>query len=219
MTSVLNTAPPVGGNTSNRSFVSVPNPGLATTMNTDTNLSGPRVELPQFDGSNPKLWQRRCEEYFHRWNTPVQLWPSYASSLFVADAATWLEAYLHQTPQPTWSGFVAAVLTRFGRNQHQVLVRRLFHISQNSTVADYVQRFSQLMDQIAAYETRPDPVHYTTRFLDGLKPAVRVLVAIQQPPDLDTSYSLALLYEELGEGPPQLQSASSSSLPSRRAAS
>jgi hypothetical protein len=138
MTSVLNTAPPVGGNTSDRSFVSVPNSGLATTMNTDTNLSGPRVELPQFDGSNPKLWQRRCEEYFHRWSTPVQLWPSYASSLFVADAATWLEAYLHQTPQPTWSGFVAAVLTHFGRNQHQVLVRRLFHISQTSTVADYV---------------------------------------------------------------------------------
>jgi hypothetical protein len=72
------------------------------------------------------------------------------------------------------------------------------------------------MDQIAAYETKPDPMHYTTRFLDGLKPVVRVLVAIHQPPDLDTAYSLALLYEELGEGPPQLQSASSPSFPSRR---
>jgi hypothetical protein len=173
-------------------------------MNTDTTLSAPWVELSQFDGSNPKLWQRRCEEYFHWWNTPVQLWPSYASSLFVANVATWLEAYLHQTPQPSWTGFVAAVLTRFGRNQHQVLVRRLFHISRTSTIADYVQRFSQLMDQIAAYETKPDPVHYTTRFLDGLKPAVHVLVAIQQPPDLDTAYSLALLYEELGDRPPQL---------------
>jgi hypothetical protein len=56
--------------------------------------------------------------------------------------------------------------------------------------------FAQLVDQIIAY-SRPDPVHYTTRFLDGLKPAVRVLVAIQQPPD--TAYSLALLYEELGD--------------------
>jgi hypothetical protein len=93
------------------------------------------------------------------------------------------------------------VLTRFGRNQHQILVRRLLHITQTTTVEDYVRRFFQLMDQIAAYEVKPDPVHYTTKFLDGLKSAVRVLVAIQQPPDLDTAYSLALLYEELGEGP------------------
>jgi hypothetical protein len=32
-----------------------------------------------------------------------------------------------------------------------------------------------------------------------LFPGVRILVAIQQPKDLDTAYSLALLYEEFGE--------------------
>jgi hypothetical protein len=56
------------------------------------------------------------------------------------------------------------------------------------------------MDQISAYEVCPDPVHYTTKFLDGLKQGVRILVAIQQPKDLDTTYSLELLYEELGDG-------------------
>lgn len=54
------------------------------------------------------------------------------------------------------------------------------------------------MDQISAYELNPDPVHYTTKFLDGLQPGVRNLVAIQQPRDVDTTYSLALMYEELG---------------------
>jgi hypothetical protein len=76
----------------------------------------------------------------------------------------------------------------------------MFRISQTGTVEDYVQRFSDLMDQLAAYEQKPDPIHYLTRFLDGLQPGVRVLVAIQQPKDLDTAYTLALLYEELGEG-------------------
>lgn len=91
-------------------------------------------------------------------------------------------------------------MTRFSRNQHQILVRMLFHIHQTTTVEDYVHRFAQLIDQIVAYESRPDPVHYTTCFLDGLKPQVCVLVAIQQPRDLDTAYTLALLYEELGDG-------------------
>jgi hypothetical protein len=73
------------------------------------------------------------------------------------------------------------------------------------------------MDQISAYESRPDPVHYTTRFLDGLKPTVCVLVAIQQPPDLDTEYSLALLYEELGDGVTLLNSTPMIAVSSRRA--
>jgi hypothetical protein len=82
-------------------------------------------------------------------------------------------------------------------------------------VADYVHRFAQLMGQISAYESRPDPVHYTTRFLDRWKPTVRVRMAIQQPPDLDTTYSLALLYEELGDGVTLLNSTPVTSVSSR----
>ena len=67
---------------------------------------------------------------------------------------------------------------RFGRNQHQTLIRRLFHIYQITTVEDYVERFAELVDQLTTYETAPDPLHYVTRFLDSLKPAVRVPVAI-----------------------------------------
>jgi hypothetical protein len=80
-------------------------------------------------------------------------------------------------------------------NQHQVLLRRLLHISQTSTVADYVRRFSALVDQISANSSQSDPLDHLTKFLDGLRPAVRVLVAIQQPADLGSAYSLALLYE------------------------
>jgi len=192
--------PPPGGGTE---IAPKSNPMINSSCDlsvTDASASAPRVELPQFDGNNSKLWQRRCEEYFQRWNTPRLLWISYASSLFVGAAATWLESYVQASPQADWSEFVAAVQARFTRNQHQLLCRKLFRICQTGTIEDYVQRFSELMDQISAYESRPDPIHYLTRFLDGLNPEVRVLVAIQQPRDLDTAYTLALLYEELGDG-------------------
>jgi hypothetical protein len=86
------------------------------------------------------------------------------------------------------------------RNQHQVLLRCLYRISQTDSVEDYVHRFSDLVDQISAYDSNPDPLNYLTWFLDGLKPRVSVLVSIQQPEDLDTAYTMALLYEELGDG-------------------
>jgi hypothetical protein len=120
---------PVGGNSSDRHKFSSPHSDSPVMSNTDSDSNGPCVDLPQFDGANPKLWQHRSEEYFTRWRTPAHLWVSYASSLFIHNAATWLEAYLHQNPWPPWSEFVAVVMTRFGRNQHQILVLRLFHIS------------------------------------------------------------------------------------------
>jgi hypothetical protein len=146
----LHTNSPVGGNLSGRSAPFLSNSQPMQYPPSDSVSSGPRVELMQFDGANPKLWQRRSEEYFHRWHTPMHQWVSDSLSLFIGDAATWLEAYLHQNPRPPWQEFVAAVIARFGRNQHQTLVRRLFHIQQTTTVADYVYRFAQLVDQIAA---------------------------------------------------------------------
>jgi hypothetical protein len=119
-----------------------------------------------------------------------------------------LESFLTKSPQAGWQEFVQAVMVRFMRNQHQILLRRLFRISQTDSVEDYVQRFSDLVDQISAYEPNPDSLRNLTRFLDGLKPAVRVLVAIQQPDSLDAAFTMALLYEELGDGsnPLNLQS-------------
>ncbi|XP_044418509.1 uncharacterized protein [Triticum aestivum] len=94
----------------------------------------------------------------------------------------------------------ARVQSRFDRNQHQTLLHKLFCIAQTSTMEDYVDRFAELYDQLTAYEDSPNALHYTTRFLDALKPGVRIAVALQKSKDLDVAYELALLHEELGEG-------------------
>ena len=76
---------------------------------------------------------------------------------------------------------------------------------------DYEERFSELYDQLTAYEAQPNMVHYVTRFMEGLSPSVRLLVGIQQPDDLDSAYDLALLSEELGDNVLQQQYSSSGS--------
>jgi hypothetical protein len=93
---VGDTLSPVGGNFSDRTNSIC----MHSTADSDQVPFGPRVEIPQFDGANPKLWQRRSEEYFQRWRTPPSLWISYSTSLFVDDAATWMESYLNMTPHP-----------------------------------------------------------------------------------------------------------------------
>lgn len=75
------------------------------------------------------------------------------------------------------------------------------------------------MDQLAAYEPNPDMMHYTTSFIDGLKPAVRVIMAVQRPPDLDTAYCIASVQEEVGEGDTEINSSGYSTRPSSSAPS
>jgi hypothetical protein len=149
-------------------------------------------------------------------DTDPALWISVAAMQFEGSAACWLQAVQPKISTVNWSEFCSMVLQRFGRNQHQSLIRRLYHLVQTGSVEEYIEQFADLVDQLSAYETSPDPLHYTTRFLDGLKPAVRMFVAIQRPVDLDTAYLLASLQEEVGDGLTALNTPAVHQAPARR---
>jgi hypothetical protein len=53
------------------------------------------------------------------------------------------------------------------------------------------------MDQLNAYEGTHDPLHYTMKFIDGLKPEYKSPVLMQHPSTLDTTFILARLQEEV----------------------
>ncbi|WVZ69878.1 LOW QUALITY PROTEIN: hypothetical protein U9M48_018599 [Paspalum notatum var. saurae] len=102
----------------------------------------PKLNFPQFDGENPKLWITRSENYF------------------------------------------------------EMMLCQFYNIRQIGSVSDYVHKFTELVDQLEAYESNTDQLHYTTRFIYGLSEDVKAVVMVQRPVDLDTACSLALLQEE-----------------------
>jgi hypothetical protein len=64
-------------------------------------------------------------------------------------------------------------------------------------VQDYIDRFTELVDQLVAYQhSSSNHCYYTTRFVDGLKDEIKFVILVQSPVDLDTACSLALLREE-----------------------
>jgi hypothetical protein len=96
----------------------------------------------------------------------------------------------------SWGEFRNLALERVGRDQHQVLLRQLFHIRQISSVVAYAEQFSQLIDNLNAYQSMPDLLFYTLKFVDGLRDDIKVVVMLQRPQDLDTAVVLAQLQEE-----------------------
>jgi hypothetical protein len=66
-------------------------------------------------------------------------------------------------------------------------------IRQITTVQDYVDHFSVLVDQLKAYDSSTSALHYITRFLDGLHFEIHSVILVQRLDSLDTAYTLALL--------------------------
>lgn len=95
-----------------------------------------------------------------------------------------------------WPTFCAIIHERFSRDQHELLLCQLFNIRHTSTVTYYIDRFVALVEQLSSYTTNPDPLYFTTRFIDGLRDDIRFVILIQRPLNLDTACTLALLQEE-----------------------
>jgi hypothetical protein len=60
-----------------------------------------------------------------------------------------------------WEDFCKLVRDRFGRDQHELLIRQLFHIKQTGSVLEYIEQFSTLVDQLASYSSSHDPLYFT----------------------------------------------------------
>jgi hypothetical protein len=120
------------------------------------------------------------------------LWIKVASMHFEGAVVRWLQSVERRVHSMSWEQFCSALHDRFGRDQHEALISQLFHIKQPGTVAEYVDRFSALVDQLAAYESTDNPLYYAMRFVDGLRDDIKLMVVIQRP-TLDTACALAMV--------------------------
>jgi len=93
--------------------------------------------------------------------------------------------------------FSELVMTRFGKDHHELLLRQLFQIRQTGTVDEFIEQFSAIVDQLGAYHKTTDPLFYSMHFIDGLKDPIRAAVSLHRPQNWDTACVLAKLQEDL----------------------
>ena len=152
--------------------------------------------FPQFDGDNPKLWLSRARSHFKMCSVHPAIWVRVATHHFTHAIARWLQSVESEFQNISWESFSNLIHERFSRDQHELLLRQLFHIKHTSTVSDYIEKFTDLFEQLKAYNPNPDKLYFTTRFVDGLREDIRSVVMVARPQNLDTACTLALLQEE-----------------------
>jgi hypothetical protein len=112
-------------------------------------------------------------------------------------ATRWLQFVHHRIRTTTWTELCSWIHNRFGRDQHESLIRQLLYIKQSGSIQEYIDQFSELIDQLLAYEhSASNNRYYIAHFVDGLKDDIKYVVHVQCPCDLDTAWCLALLHEE-----------------------
>jgi hypothetical protein len=127
-------------------------------------------------------------------------WLSMATLNFSTSAAIWLQSVQKRLVGLDWEGFCEFLCSKFGRDQHQQLIRQFYHTKQITTVSEYVERFDALMNHLLSYSEAIHPLYFLMRFVEGLREDIRAVVIIQQPADLDAACRLALLQEEVSDG-------------------
>lgn len=156
----------------------------------------PRIDFPMFVGERPKSWKRQCEAYFRVFDISPECWVDTATMHFAGGASIWLENTGIDIEKLSWSALCNLVCGKFGRNEFQKLLRQLFHMKQMGSVVEYIQEFTEVMHALKAHTTAWDPELLPSRFVDGLKEEIKVVVLVHQPKNLDIAVSLALLQEE-----------------------
>uniref|UniRef100_A0ACD5Z343 Uncharacterized protein n=1 Tax=Avena sativa TaxID=4498 RepID=A0ACD5Z343_AVESA len=159
----------------------------------------PRVDCPGFNGEGPLEWKIKCESYFRVCRIDGELWVDTAVVYFIGEAALWLQWTNAHIVAVSWEDFVSSVCEKFGRREFEQLLRQFSRLRQTGTVAEYAVQFNAAMNCLIAHHQSWDPLYFVTKFVDGLRSDIRVVVMVQQPKDLDSAVSLAVLQEEAME--------------------
>lgn len=94
----------------------------------------PKLNFPSFVGDNPRLWLSRCKDYFELCDTDQHKWFKIASMYVTGAAARWISSIKMQVKSCSWSEFSKLVLDRFGRDQHELLVRQFLAIRRSTLI-------------------------------------------------------------------------------------
>jgi len=165
----------------------------------------PHADFPKFDGSNPKIWVKKCESYFDVYYVPTEYWVKLATMNFGGSTAFWMQSKEADLRKCTWEDLCKAVTGRFERDQYNHIIRKFFHVKQSGSVVEYIEAFDELVHQLLAYDPCFSPTVITSRFVDGLKLSIKAVVLLHRPKDLDTASSLAILQEEVLLGHPTFE--------------
>ncbi|KAL4281742.1 hypothetical protein GQ457_03G022050 [Hibiscus cannabinus] len=155
----------------------------------------PKIELPFFEGQNPRGWIKKCQKYFSIFAIPEYQKVEIASMYLNGKAETWFDGYIMQKYRLTWQEFTADLCHRFCDKTFSDVVEEFNKLVQKGSVEDYQERFEELHPLMLQQNTQLSEGYFVSSFISGLKEELKHKVKVLEPKSVFDATRQAKLYE------------------------
>ncbi|WVZ13617.1 hypothetical protein V8G54_011183 [Vigna mungo] len=110
-----------------------------------------RLDVPQFDGTDPMGWIFKISQFFEYHRTPEVDRLRIVSFYMDGPTLSWFQ-WLHQNNMiPSWQDFLQALEVRFAPSYYEDPRGSFFKLTQKGSVQDYLNEFERLANRILLY--------------------------------------------------------------------
>jgi hypothetical protein len=154
---------------------------------------GHKLLFSTYNGTeDPLPWLNWCVQFFCIQATEDVGKVFLASFYMTNDAAQWFAHLEKSRSTPTWMEFEQLVHQRFGPPLRGIAVDEPIQLQHDSTVADYQNKFLQLVNQCANLSEK----HQIGIFTAGLRNPLKIDIELKQLATLEEVMALARTYEQ-----------------------
>ncbi|KAJ1390107.1 Retrotransposon gag domain [Sesbania bispinosa] len=143
----------------------------------DAHIVAKRVELPSFEGSDPRGWLTRAETYFQIHQTRPEMRILMAQVCMEGQVVHWFTILLEVYPEISWEQFKREFVERFSGLDIQNPYEELAALRQKGTVQEYIAEFEYLL----ALVPQQPKLQYVGYFLNGLNEDIQNWVRVHNP--------------------------------------
>jgi len=150
--------------------------------NSDANSSGnafqflPRIEFLVFDGTNPRIWIKKCERFFNLCKIPEPQQVDLASIHLKRRAEVWFTSYIAIKKSVDWDEFIVDVCGRCKEDLGCRVVEDFSKLQQNGALDEYLEKFEELKALMLQRTLALPAVLFMDSFISGLKPQLKPFV-------------------------------------------
>lgn len=159
----------------------------------------PKLEFPKFDGSNPRMWLKKCSKYFTLCNIPEDQRVDMACLNMIDKAECWMSSYVTVKKNVDWGEFCVDITARFRDDSSTHVVEKFNKLCQMGDLESYVDEFENLRSLMIQQNNMLPDSYFLDSFVGGLKPTVKPFVRAFKPETLSAAIEYARLEEEILE--------------------
>lgn len=156
----------------------------------------PKLQCPSFDGSNPRMWIKKCTRYFNLCKIPDDAKVELASLYMINKAEMWASSYMTNRGTVDWDEFKLDVVARFKDDNVSNVVENFNKLSQLTSLEDYIDDFENLRCVLDQNGHKLTEGYLLESFVGGLKKEVKPFVKAFEPTSISDAIKYARLQEE-----------------------